>query len=71
MDVRRTGLSFTFNEDAHEWLRRSIGGATRRLDILQMKGSTSSSVFLVECARDATPQRFVLRVLDNREWLAD
>jgi len=64
-------LNAAFNEDAHEWLRRSIGGAGRRLDIDQMKGSTSSSVFLVECARDTTLQRFVLRVLDNREWLAD
>ena len=71
MDVRRTDLSFTFSEDAHEWLRRSIGATARHLDIVQMKGSTSSSVFLVECARDATPQRFVLRVLDNQEWLAD
>ena len=64
-------MSAAFNADAHEWLRRSIGGATRRLDIVQMKGSTSSSVFLVECARNFAPQRFVLRVLDNREWLAD
>ena len=64
-------MNAAFNEDAHEWLRRSIGGAGRRLDIDQMKGSTSSSVFLVECARDTTLQRFVLRVLDNREWLAD
>ena len=64
-------MSFTFNEAAHEWLRRSIGGATRCIDIAQMKGSTSSSVFLVECARDTTLQRFVLRVLDNQEWLAD
>ena len=64
-------MSAAFSEDAHEWLRRSIGASTRLLDIVQMKGSTSSSVFLVECARNPTPQRFVLRVLDNQAWLAD
>jgi aminoglycoside phosphotransferase (APT) family kinase protein len=64
-------LSIAFAEDAHEWLRRSIPGATRHLEIRRMKGSTSSSVYLVECARHATTHRFVLRVLDNREWLAD
>jgi aminoglycoside phosphotransferase (APT) family kinase protein len=64
-------LSVAFSRDAREWLRRSIGGAVGRMEIEQMKGSTSSSVFLVECARHATRQRFVLRVLDNREWLAN
>jgi aminoglycoside phosphotransferase (APT) family kinase protein len=64
-------LSTAFNEGAHEWLRRSIGEAARCPDIVQMKGSTSSSVFLIECARNSTPKRFVLRVLDNQEWLAD
>lgn len=35
-----------------------------------MQGSTSSSLFLIENFRGATLERFVLRVLDNREWLA-
>jgi aminoglycoside phosphotransferase (APT) family kinase protein len=61
----------TFGKDAHEWLGRSIGITTRRHDIVQMKGSTSSSVFLIQCPRGSKPQRFVLRVLDNQEWLAE
>jgi aminoglycoside phosphotransferase (APT) family kinase protein len=61
----------TLSEGAYGWLRRSIGESARRLEIVRKKGSTSSSVFLVECAGGRTSQRFVLRVLDNREWLTD
>jgi aminoglycoside phosphotransferase (APT) family kinase protein len=61
----------TFGPDAREWLARSIGAPTRHLDIVRMKGSTSSSVFMIQCPRDGTPRRFVLRVLDNGQWLAD
>jgi aminoglycoside phosphotransferase (APT) family kinase protein len=64
-------LRMTFGKDAHDWLGRSIGITTDYLDIAQMKGSTSSSVFLIQCARGANPKRFVLRVLDNQEWLAE
>jgi len=35
-----------------------------------MGGSTSSSLYLIEVARGDIPRRFVLRVLDNWEWLA-
>ncbi|WP_068138079.1 phosphotransferase family protein [Limnochorda pilosa] len=35
-----------------------------------MKGSTSSSLFLVRCPGGTESRRFVLRVLDNRAWLA-
>ncbi len=35
-----------------------------------MGGGTSSSVYLVRCHRALAPRQFVLRVLDNREWLA-
>jgi aminoglycoside phosphotransferase (APT) family kinase protein len=69
--TRRGKLRMTFSLDAREWLARSIGTTTRYLDIGPMKGSTSSSVFLVQCSRSTTPQRFVLRVLDNHEWLAE
>ena len=58
-------------DQAHEWLARSIGVTPRPLDIVRMKGSTSSSVFLIQCSRDFKSQRFVLRVLDNQEWLTD
>lgn len=60
-----------FGDEALDWLRCAIGAAGQPLDIVQLKGSTSSSIFLIEHMRGAAPERFVLRVLDNREWLAD
>jgi aminoglycoside phosphotransferase (APT) family kinase protein len=60
----------TFGKDAHDWLGRSIGTPARDFDIVPLKGATSSSVFLIQCARGSNPERFVLRVLDNKAWLA-
>lgn len=61
----------TFGKDAYEWLYQSIGISYCDFDVVQMKGSTSSSVFLIHCLHDLNPQRFVLRVLDNQKWLAE
>ncbi len=61
----------TFGKDAYEWLCQSIGISYCDFDVVQMKGSTSSSVFLIHCLPDLNPQRFVLRVLDNQKWLAE
>ncbi|MBP5973452.1 aminoglycoside phosphotransferase family protein [Brasilonema sp. CT11] len=61
----------TYSKDAHEWLSQSIGIPHCHFDVVQMKGSTSCSVFLIHCSRDFNPQKFVLRVLDNQEWLAE
>lgn len=63
-------MHITFSIAAREWLVQSVGTATRDLTIEQMKGSTSSSVYLIRCAGGLRAHRFVLRVLDNREWLA-
>lgn len=57
-----------FNQEAQQWLAQAIGSAPEHLDIRRMQGSTSSSVFLVQ-DKEAT-KWFVLRVLDNEEWLA-
>lgn len=59
-----------FGEDAREWLARSIGTGTGHLDVVPMAGSTSSSLYLIRCSKGRAPQRFVLRVLDNKDWLA-
>ena len=64
-------LSVIFSDAARDWLSRATGAAGRDLSIGPMQGSTSSSLFLVENSRGAALERFVLRVLDNREWLAD
>jgi aminoglycoside phosphotransferase (APT) family kinase protein len=61
----------TFGTEAREWLARSMGATTRYLNIIRMKGSTSSSVFLIRGCHSSRPERFVLRVLDHHEWLAD
>ena len=61
----------TFNAAALDWLARSIGAAPQHLNITPMKGSTSSSVFLIKSAHRSEIQRFVLRVLDNRQWLSE
>lgn len=61
----------TFGEDAHAWIARSLGVTTRQFVVTRLKGSTSSSVFLVRDLIDQDSPKFVLRVLDNREWLAD
>ncbi len=56
----------------YDWLSRSTGITDQNIDIVQMKGSTSSSVFLVQSfLRDSHPSKFVLRVLDNQKWLAE
>ena len=60
-----------FSEAAYDWLGRATGIAPARLVLSRMKGSTSSSVFLVRGPGDAAARRFVLRVVDNPEWLAE
>jgi aminoglycoside phosphotransferase (APT) family kinase protein len=60
-----------FNENARAWLTQTTGIASSDLYIEKMKGSSSSSIFLVRHASDETAAKFVLRVLDNEKWLAE
>jgi aminoglycoside phosphotransferase (APT) family kinase protein len=64
-------MAMAFGADAREWVIRSIGTTARSFEIVQLKGSTTSSVFLIQCSQGSKPQRFILRVIDNQEWLAD
>jgi aminoglycoside phosphotransferase (APT) family kinase protein len=61
----------TFNAAGLDWLARSIEAAPHQLNLTPMKGSTSSSVFLVESSPRSEAPRFVLRVLNNQKWLAE
>jgi aminoglycoside phosphotransferase (APT) family kinase protein len=61
----------TFGEQAYAWLAQTLGVPPGKLDLERMKGSTSSSVFLIRCARGNALQKFVLRVLNNPSWLTD
>jgi aminoglycoside phosphotransferase (APT) family kinase protein len=64
-------LSVIFSEAARDWLGRSVAAAGSSLAIMPMGGSTSSSLFSVERTGGPAAERYVLRVLDNREWLAE
>lgn len=60
-----------FGDAAREWLARQTGCARGELKIVRLKGSTSSSVYFLECGDGSSSNPFVLRVIDNPEWLAD
>ncbi len=60
-------MDMIFRAETYAWLNRVIGAGGRSLAIAPMRGSTSSSLFRI----DHAGRRFVLRVLDNREWLAE
>ena len=58
-----------FRAEALDWLNRAVGAAGCPPAIEPMGGSTSSSLFRVERTGAPAAERYVLRVLDNREWL--
>lgn len=64
-------MTQTFDPDAYAWLARALDAIPSSLDLARLPGSTSSSLFLVQFMRGRQAQRFVLRVLDNVEWLAN
>jgi aminoglycoside phosphotransferase (APT) family kinase protein len=66
-----TATPTTFDRDAREWLARATGIPYDELDIVRLKGSTSSSLFLIRSAHDTSRGRSVLRLIDNSSWLAD
>lgn len=64
--------------EALAWLARATGLRDNSIALTPLAGATSSSVYLVTGADhhghqwdDREPKRYVLRVLDNREWLMD
>lgn len=61
----------TFRPEAYTWLARALGAGPSPLDLTRLQGATSSSVFLVQVMRGGEAQRFVLRVLDNSQWLVN
>lgn len=59
-----------FSDAARAWLARQTGTDISALEVTPLKGSTSSSVFLVCAGTADDAAHYVLRVLDNKEWLA-
>ena len=64
-------MSVIFSDAARDWLGRAVGAAGCPLAIVPMGGATSSSLFRVERTGAPAAEQYVLRVLDNREWLAE
>jgi aminoglycoside phosphotransferase (APT) family kinase protein len=56
-------------DTARHWLAAATRSAASELAVQRLRGSTSSSIFLIETGA-ARATRFVLRVLDNAAWLA-
>jgi Ser/Thr protein kinase RdoA (MazF antagonist) len=59
-----------FTPPTLDWLAHQTRIPVSGLAIVRLSGSTSSAIYVVRQASDPAP-RFVLRVLDNREWLAE
>ena len=60
----------TFSKNALDWLSQSTGIHPRHLEAVRLKGSTSSSIYRIQHATRADVGPFVLRVIDNHEWLS-
>lgn len=61
-------MAVNFDTQTYDWLSQATGIPRRYLHAVPMQGSTSSSIFRVQDARDPS-SRCVLRVIDNPEWL--
>lgn len=64
-------LAVSFDNQAYDWLCQAAGIPRRHLHYVEMQGSTSSSIFLIQDARDPSSRRFVLRVPTHQGWLAE
>lgn len=60
-----------FSEEALAWLGEALGGDPRRFRFARLSGSTSSTLYRIECAKGPRLERYVLRLLDNGPWLAE
>lgn len=60
-----------FSIQARAWLSQHTHCTPDELSTVQLKGSTSSSVYLVRCQNAPMTDAYVLRVIDNPGWLAD
>lgn len=57
------------SKNAYTWLSEKLGIPIDKIIITKMKGSTSSSIYLIKS--EETNQRFVLRLFDNPDWLKE
>ena len=65
------------NENVHlppyftDWICRHLDSDAEILTVTQLKGSTSSDLFRIEVSEGTSDFNLVLRLLTNREWLAE
>lgn len=62
-----SSLPFSLPQSAFEWLSLVLGVPSRRLELHQMQGSTSSALFRVSLGDAA--QSWVLRCFNDADWL--
>lgn len=60
-----------FSEEACIWLSQSTGIPHFELDIARMSGANSSLMFLVGSTATCDSRKFVLRVIDDQQWLSE
>jgi aminoglycoside phosphotransferase (APT) family kinase protein len=53
------------------WIADAVGAGTAVTSVRRLKGSTSSTLYAVDAARDGRRVELVLRRFTNREWLAE
>lgn len=59
----------TFEEPARQWIAEATGLAPDDIAVFRLRGASSSSLYGIEGARYSGISRWVLRVIDNPEWL--
>lgn len=59
----------TFEEPAWQWLSEATGLAPDNIFVSRLRGATSSSLYGIKPVRSPDTSRWVLRVIDNLEWL--
>ncbi len=61
----------TFEESARQWIAQATGLAPDDIAVSRLRGASSSSLYGIERARHPGTSRWVLRVIDNPEWLRE
>ena len=66
-----TSFSSRFSSRALDWIAQHTHISPAHIEIEQLKGSTSSSLFRIQSRTGNDTDQFVLRLIDNAAWLAE
>jgi aminoglycoside phosphotransferase (APT) family kinase protein len=70
MTAPGTEWTLLLTQPGREWLAQATGLQAGSLRLTEMRGATSSTLYLVEGPLGASGQRFLLRLFTLQEWLA-